>query len=134
MKNFESGGKLIWEAEVYLEELRQAFQRDFWNIVVRKAQEVVELSIKGILKIMGVEYPKVHDPARFFITTLKRRGILIEEETVIKLKEISKELAEKRAPAFYFEKDYKEEDAVEAKEGAEFVFKMIKKLQKELVN
>jgi len=31
---------------------------------VRASQEAVELSIKAILRLIGVEYPKTHDPGK----------------------------------------------------------------------
>ncbi len=129
MINFEMGEKLIKEAEEYFDEAKRAHERGSWNIVVRRAQEVVELSLKGLLKIMGAEYPKVHDPAEFFMNILERRKIQLNEETREKLERISADLSEKRAPAFYFEKDYSEREAEEAKEGAEFVLKTVRELQ-----
>lgn len=66
MNNLEAGHHLIREAVEYFDEAERAFMRGSWNIVVRKSQEVVELAQKGMLKILGVEYPKVHDPSDFF--------------------------------------------------------------------
>jgi len=132
MTNFELGEKLIKEAEQFLDEAKRAYERGSWNIVVRRAQERVELSLKGLLKIMGAEYPRVHDPAEFFISILERRKIELKEEAKEKLRRISADLAERRAPAFYFEKDYDEREAEEAKEGAEFVLGVVKGLQVKL--
>jgi len=80
MTNFEAGERLLREAEEYLEEMQRASARGSWNIVIRRSQEVVELSLKALLKIMGVEYPKVHDPAEFFVTVAENRDIALEEE------------------------------------------------------
>ncbi len=130
MNNFESGEKLLKEAEIYLEEMRRAHTQGFWNIAVRKAQEVVELSLKGILKIIGVEYPKIHDPSGFLMRTLEKKGVPLEDKIRTRVEEVSKELSEKRAPAFYFEKEFGMVDASNAKEGAEFVFNFAKEFQK----
>lgn len=132
MTNFESGEKLLKEAEEYFEEMVSAYKRGSWNIVIRRAQEVVELSLKGVLKIMGVEYPKVHDPARFFIETLDLRGIEVDEATRLKIEETSADLADKRAPAFYFEKEYNEAEASKAKQGVEFIVGFVKTIKKRL--
>jgi HEPN domain-containing protein len=59
MTNYERGENLLNDAEIYYEEMQRMFEKGKWNIVVRRAQEVVELSLKGILKIMGIEFPKV---------------------------------------------------------------------------
>lgn len=132
MKNFETGKKLIEEAQEYLGEMKRAYRRGSWNVTIRRAQEVVELGLKGLIKIMGAEYPKVHDPMEFVIRTLQRSKIEIKDETKERLKRISAELAEKRAPAFYFERVYSEKEAKEAKDGAEFVWRIIKQLHKRL--
>jgi len=126
MTNREAGQNLIKEAEEYFGEVERAFLRGSWNIVVRKSQEVVELAQKGILKILAIEYPKVHDPSDFFLKILEKRGISMNMNDSIRVARISAELSEKRAPAFYFEKNYGPSDAQEAKEGAEFVLKIVK--------
>lgn len=128
MTNFESGEKLLKEAEEYFEEMIAAYKRGSWNVVIRRAQEVIELNLKGLLKIMGVEYPKVHDPSEYFLETLKTKGIEVEETIAERIKSISADLADKRAPAFYYEKDYTSKEATEAKEGAEFIAEFIKGL------
>ena len=132
MTNFESGEKLLKEAEIYLEELKRAHAQGFWNITVRKAQEVVELSLKGVLKIIGVEYPKIHDPSGFLMRSLEKKGVPLEDEIRRRIEEVSKELSEKRAPAFYFEKEFTEVDASNAKEGAEFVFNFAKEFHEKI--
>lgn len=81
MKNFETGEKLIEEAGEYLKEMRRAHKRGSWNVSIRRAQEAVELGVKGLLKIMGIENPKVHDPMEFFINILERRKIEMKEDT-----------------------------------------------------
>jgi hypothetical protein len=48
------------------------------------------------------------------------------EKKRIPIEEISKELAEKRAPAFCFEKEFGEVEASRAKEGSEFVYNFVK--------
>ena len=61
MNNSELNHRLLTEAELIMEEVKRAFYNRSWNLVVRRAQEVVELSLKSLLKLMGVEYPKTHD-------------------------------------------------------------------------
>ncbi|HID28600.1 MAG TPA: HEPN domain-containing protein, partial [Desulfobacterales bacterium] len=61
MNNLETGRMLIAEAEADLERVHMEYNKARWNRAVRSAQEAVEHCLKGLLKIMGVEYPKEHD-------------------------------------------------------------------------
>ena len=59
----------------YHEELLQALNRQSWNVAIRRAQEVVELSLKSLLKILGVEYPRVHHVAPLFPGRQWKKGL-----------------------------------------------------------
>jgi HEPN domain-containing protein len=100
--NAEHGRRLLKGAEELSREMNSALQRESWNLTVRRAQEVVELTLKGLLGLMGTEYPKVHDVGSVFMNQVKRKGSLLPEETLTEIAKISAELARKRAPAFYF--------------------------------
>ena len=132
MNNFELGDRLLGEAEEYYEEMLRAYERGSWNVVVRRAQEVVELSLKGLIKMMGIEYPREHDVGDFFERVCKEKGIEIDVETLDQIKRTSSRLARERAPAFYMEELYNEEQAREAKEGAEQVLGMARELKGKL--
>jgi len=106
MKNFETGEKLIDEAEDYYLDLLQAYKRKSWNTVMRRAQEVVELSLKGLLKMMGIEYPKIHDVGWLLEKIVLEKGVEAKKETIKEIKEISANLARERSPAFYMERTY----------------------------
>ena len=45
---------------------RNALDEQDYNMVVRRVQEAVELTLKGALKMLGADYPRVHDPAPVF--------------------------------------------------------------------
>ena len=132
MNNFELGNKLLNEAEEYYEEMLRAYERGSWNVVVRRAQEVVELSLKGLLKIMGIEYPKEHDVSDVFERACGDKEIEVEIETLVRIKRTSSALARERAPAFYMDRLYSEEQAKEAKEGAELILGMAGELKGKL--
>jgi len=132
MSNFELGSKLLNEAEEYYEEMLRAYERGSWNVVVRRAQEVVELSLKGLLKIMGIEYPKEHDVGDVFERACGEKGIEVEAEALARIKRTSSRLARERAPAFYMDRVYSEGQAKEAKEGAEQVLGMARELKGKL--
>lgn len=53
---------------------------------------------------------------------LIQKGVDLSREDQDKIRVISANLAEKRAPAFYFEKEYTKEEAKEAMEGALWIF------------
>jgi len=88
MNNLELNQKLLAEAELIMEEVRSALERQAWNLVVRRAQEVVELSLKSLLKLMGIEYPKIHDVGDTFTRVCKEKKVDIEEEVLIKVRRI----------------------------------------------
>jgi len=73
--------------------------------VVREAQEIVELALKGMLRYVGVEPPKWHDVG----------GILLEHaarfpsettETLARMAAISKRLRKERELSFYGDIDF----------------------------
>lgn len=129
MKNFEIGESLIQEAEECLSEAEGALGRGAWNMAIRRAQEAVELGLKGLLKIMGFEYPKVHDVGRFFGEALVKRGIEVEEATLERIKIISSDLASRRGPAFYMERIFGEDEARKAEENANWLIKVVKEIK-----
>jgi len=129
MTNFESCDHLLNDAKTYYEEMERMFEKEKWHIVVRRAQEVVELSLKGILKMMGIEFPKIHNVAPLFVTLLQEKGIELETEVSEKIVSISKRLAKERAPAFYGEKVYLKEDAEKAQKGAKEILELINEIK-----
>lgn len=132
MNNFQRGEKLLSEAESISRELTNVFERNLPNLVVRRAQEVVEISLKALLKMMGIEYPKVHDVGSLLEEVIEKRRIKMEGRILKRIKEISSYLARDRAPSFYFEKDYTLEEARRAKEDALGVLDFAKKLTKRI--
>ena len=112
--------------------MHRMFEKEKWNIVVRKAQEVVELSLKGILKIMGIDFPKVHNVAPLFVNLLQEKGIELGKEVSDRILSISMLLAKDRAPAFYGEKVYSRDDAEIAQNGAKEIVERIKEIRKKL--
>ena len=77
MNNREKGEELFLRAErIIKRDIIGALQEDDFNMVVRRAQDSVELTLTGALKIMGIEYPKVHDVGKVFseVVQIKRGG------------------------------------------------------------
>jgi len=83
-------------AEARLASARYALNQGYYPEVVRYSQECVELSLKACLRLVGVEYPKVHDVGDVLRAESMRFPSWFREE-VDRLAEISRDLAEKRA-------------------------------------
>lgn len=79
MTNYEAGERLIREAgKILSRDLKGALESGDHNLAVRRAQEVVELLLKGSLKILGVDYPKVHDVGPVFVQRAKEKQIPLD--------------------------------------------------------
>lgn len=112
----------------YHEELLQALNRQSWNVAIRRAQEVVELSLKGLLKILGVEFPRVHDVAPLLARSATEKGIKLDMALLKEVTEVSARLDKMRGPAFYMEESFTEGQAQEAQSGAEKVLAFARRL------
>jgi HEPN domain-containing protein len=94
--------------------------------VVREAQEVVELTLRAVLRHGGIEVPRVHDVS----SILEESGDLLPEKLrvhVPRLSEISRSLRRDRELSFYGSEDltpsefYRHADAEEARGKARWV-------------
>jgi len=123
--NSEQGEKLLKEAEyIFEKDLKKAVEEKNYNLSVRRAQEVVELSLKGCLRIVSINFPKVHDAGYVFSKEVGK--ILVFQESSLKeIERISKWLAEAIAPSFYGERDFTSEDSKRAYNDAAFVLREI---------
>lgn len=127
----ELGEKLLKDAGwIFEKDLKIAVEEENYNIAVRRAQEVVELAIKGCLRMLGIDYPKVHD-AGYIFSIEASKMLPFKESSLREIERISKWLAEARAPSFYGEKDFTRKDAIKAMEDAAFVLDEIKTMLKE---
>jgi HEPN domain-containing protein len=120
-------------AESYLEKatkrlraLDVLLEEEAFSDVVREAQELVELALKGMLRYVGVDPPKWHDVGPIIaehrdLLPMTMRGI------ITRLQDISKRLRREREFAFYGDIDfipteeYTRQDALQAIEDAHFV-------------
>ncbi|MCD6312192.1 MAG: HEPN domain-containing protein [Thaumarchaeota archaeon] len=112
-----------------------ATKRGDYPETVRYSQECVELSLKACLRMAGVEYPKVHDVGGVLKAESSRFPSWFRKH-VERLAEISRDLAEKRAPSMYGIEAagktpgelFGQEDAEEALEAAKYVHELARKL------
>ena len=61
MRNRELAHDYIRRASARLKALDVLFDAESWADVVRESQEVVELALKGLLRAVGIEPPRIHD-------------------------------------------------------------------------
>lgn len=99
---------------------------DAYSDVVREAQEIVELALKGMLRQVGVEPPKWHDVGGF-VLELEERFPSPVRPRLRRLAEISTRLRKEREFSFYGDIDfiptehYSRQDAEQAIEEAQIV-------------
>ena len=65
MTNTSLAESYLIKARVRLEVLEVYLDKEAYSDVVREAQEVVELALKGMLRQVGMEPPHWHDVSRF---------------------------------------------------------------------
>jgi HEPN domain-containing protein len=98
--------------------------------VVREAQEVVELMLKGLILYYGLDVPKVHDVSRFIEENINVFPEKIKEN-LPKIKQISRSLRKERELAFYGlidwipSEEYTIEDAERAITWAKEMFELV---------
>ena len=63
MQNRDLAADYVRRASSRLRALDVLFEDESWADVVREAQEIVELALKGLLRSAGVEPPRIHDVA-----------------------------------------------------------------------
>jgi HEPN domain-containing protein len=116
-----------------LKALEVLMQEEGYSDVVREAQEIVELALKGMLRQIAVEPPKWHDVG----ATLKDYGDRLPAEIspdIDRLAEISAWLRKEREFSFYGDIDliptevYSKNHATRALDDARFTVRVARKL------
>lgn len=125
----DQGNRLLEESKRILHrDVSGALNDGDFNLAVRRAQEVVELALKGALNLMCTEYPRLHDVAPLFCQQVQEKREDSDLEILTKIREISLWLAQARGPALYLEQDYEVQEADRAFADAGFVIKEIEAL------
>jgi len=123
MRNRDLAGDYVWRAAVRLEALDVLFEHESWADVVREAQEVVELALKGLLRAHGVEPPRIHDVSEVLLAERGRLAAALQAE-LEPMAAVSRDLRRDRELAFYGAEDltpsgfYTRPDAERARDGA----------------
>lgn len=133
MTNRTLAHSYLKKAMARLDVLDLLFQKQAYSDVIREAQEIVELALKGMLRFVGIEPPKIHDVGSLLIEHREKFPPEIASQ-VEKLAQISKKLRKERELAFYGDIDfipteeYTEEDAQGALVEARYVVEVAQKL------
>jgi HEPN domain-containing protein len=130
MRNRELARDYVHRAHVRLSAVDVLFEARSWADVVRESQEVVELALKGLLRHVGVEAPRIHDVSDVLQAEAARLPPSLRKE-VARLSAVSRDLRRDRELAFYGAEDltpstfYSEDDATRARDGARLVVRLV---------
>jgi HEPN domain-containing protein len=130
----------IRQAGVRVEFAENALAKEEYPYVVRQSQEAVELALKGVLRLVGIEPPKWHDVGPI-LKEYSDRFPQWFSENIEELASISRELRHEREPAMYGDEEtstppyklYSRRDAEKALANARKVLSLCEKLLTEWV-
>ncbi len=123
MRNRELAADHLRRAASRLRAVDTLFEDESWADVVRESQEVVELTLRGLLRAVGVEPPRIHDVGDVLLAESDRLPADLRSH-LDRLVAASRSLRRDRELAFYGAEDltpssfYKEADAVLARDTA----------------
>ena len=130
MRNLDLAHDYLKRAGVRLGALDVLYRGESWADVVRESQEVVELTLKALLRASGVDVPRVHDVAPILLAERARlpQGIAPHLD---ELADASRHLRRDRELAFYGAEDltpgefYAQADADRALTAARRVVELV---------
>jgi hypothetical protein len=131
MRNPDLARDYVRRASARVRALDVLFEAESWADVVRESQEVVELTLKGLLRAAGVEPPRIHDVSEVLIAERERLPESLQSQ-VEKLAEASRQLRRDRELAFYGAEDltpsgfYSRTDAERARASAREVVELVR--------
>jgi len=133
MRSPELGADYIRRATARLMALDALFAAESWADVVRESQEVVELALKGLLRVAGIEPPRIHDVSEVLAAERARLPPAVQPH-VEALAAGSRTLRRDRELAFYGAEDltpsgfYTRQDAIAARDIARQTVAAVKPL------
>lgn len=129
MRNDAMASAYLLQASARLKSAKSALRNKNYPYTVRQAQECVELSLKGVLRLYGIEYPKENDVKEVLLRVSGKfpRWFRKQMEDFAR---ISSKLAAERGPSMYGdeEKDvpaselFGKDRAVEALKQAQLIY------------
>ncbi len=130
MRNSELAADHLRRGKARLRALDVLVEEQSWADVVREAQEIVELTLKGLLRSAGIDPPRVHDVADVLLAERARMPERLRAELEA-LADGSRSLRRDRELAFYGAEDltpstfYREADALRAREIARATVRLV---------
>jgi len=118
--NIRLGKSYIERALGRLPFLRQMQEAGLHADVVRESQEVVELALKGLLRIVGLDPPKEHDASKFMTREAQRLPKSVVEH-LAEIRRMSKRLRRERELAFYGDEDFVPSDEYDRDDSSEAI-------------
>lgn len=131
MQNRDLARDYLRRSQARLRALDTLVAEESWADVVREAQEIVELTLKALLRSVGIEPPRIHDVADVLLSEVR---VLPEPLVahVSSLAEASRSLRRDRELAFYGAEDltpsdfYRQADALAARDAARLVVERVR--------
>lgn len=129
MNNATLARSYLVKAQKRLKILDVLLNESAYSDVMREAQEIVELALKGMLRQIGIEPPKWHDVSGLVLEFRVRFPDAVNKEAE-RLANISSYLRKEREISFYGDLDfipteeYSRDDALKAIADAGFVVKV----------
>lgn len=105
MTNQSLAQSYVTKARVRLKALAVLRDEGAHSDVVREAQELVELALKGVLRAIGVEPPKFHDVGGLLLSHADKLPATLATR-LPRAAEISKRLRKERELSFYGDIDF----------------------------
>ena len=105
MTNTSLAQSYLIKATKRLRILQVLFDDEAFSDVVREAQEIVELCLKGVLRQIGIEPPHWHDVSPMLVEYRERLPQPIDEQ-IGRIVEVSGWLRKEREFAFYGDIDF----------------------------
>lgn len=130
MRNTELAADYIRRATVRLRAVDVLFEAGSWADVVRESQEIVELTLKALLRSVGIDPPRIHDVSDVLVAERERLpgSVVGELETLTRA---SRQLRRDRELAFYGAEDltpsgfYSREDGERARDSARLTVELV---------
>ena len=131
MRNPDLARDYVRRASVRLRALDVLSDGESWADVVSESQEIVELTLKALLRVSGIDPPRIHDVSGVLLAERDHLPLEIQADLEA-LAGISRQLRRDRELAFCGAEDltpsgfYSRDDAEEARTGARRVVEVVR--------
>jgi|GEM_PF-245922 len=123
-------GDFVERSAARLRAIEVLYDSGSWADVVRESQETIELALKGLLRAVGIDPPRVHDVAGVLVAERSRLPTSLAAD-IDRLVAVSRKLCRDRERAFYGAEElapselYRESDADKARDAARLVVERV---------